>query len=163
MDKKLNLLVVLAIMAIINSKTGLVYAGSTPQANPVAVVSSEANVVNPIPVTSNNFVALLATVNLNPYGTVNGLVNFESVLDKDKNRRRLNEDEAQERQVNNALDWAQETVQNFDGIPVISQSAYKLILIGQEVNILNKKIKKKYHLHLDADDSSAAVTYKAKF
>lgn len=91
------------------------------------------------------------------------LVNFESVSDKAKDRHLLTKDETQQQKVNSALAWAEETVQNFDGIPVISQSAAQLIMFGQEVNDFNKQIKKKYKLHLKADDSGAAIAYKIKF
>jgi hypothetical protein len=91
------------------------------------------------------------------------LVNFEPLSDRAKDHHLLANEENQEQKVNSALAWAEETVQNFDGIPVVSQSAARLIMIGHGVNDFNKQIKKKYNLHLKADDSGAAVAYKIKF
>lgn len=91
------------------------------------------------------------------------LVNFDSNANKVKYSPILSKDEIRQQRVNNALEWAEQTVQDFDGIPIISNGAAQLISIGQEINKLNKQIKKKYHLHLKADDSGAAVAYKLKF
>ena len=133
MSKKAVLLVILFAVLFISHNRNIAYAGSVAEASPTAPM---------------------------PQGT---LVNFEVFSNMAQNRIPLSKDEIQEQKVNSALEWAEDTIENFDGIPFISQGAAQLISFGQGVNKLNKHIKKKYHLHLKADDSGAAVAYKIKF
>lgn len=133
MFRKAVLAVILFFVLFISHNRNIAYASSVAEASPTAV---------------------------SPQGT---LVNFEVFSNRAQNRPPLSPDEIQEQKVNSALEWAEDTIQNFDGIPLVSQGAARLLSFGQGVNNLNKHIKKKYHLHLKADDSGAAVTYKLKF
>ncbi len=161
MNKKRGLVIILVTILAGIQTNHLVYAGSVAEASTIA--SADAGLINSLSLTPPNPASLPSKIELNPYENQRNLVNFEPAGGNPKNSRLLSKDEVREQKVDSALNWAQETIQNIDGIPVVYQGASQLISIGEGVNNFNKQLKKKYHLHFKGDDSGAVVTYKVKF
>lgn len=161
MDKKLGLIVILAIILAGTQSNHLVYAGSVAEASTITL--ADASLINPLSVTPSNPANLPNKIELNQYESKTSLVNFETAGVNSKNIRQFGEDEIQQQKVDSTLGWAEQTIQNIDGIPILYQGASQLISIGEEVNNFNKRLKKKYHLHFKGDDSGAVVAYKVKF
>jgi hypothetical protein len=111
----------------------------------------------------SNSVNLVYAGSIAEAATTTASASFDSNVSKVNYVPILSEDEIRQQRVNNALEWAEQIVEDFDGIPVISRGAAELVSLGQGINELNKQIKKKYHIRLKANDSGAAVAYKVKF